>query len=418
MSKLDELRARLATEVDAAKAIIQPAADAEREPTGEEMAAYKKAVDTATATGKEMKRLQADAEVFDGFAKLLDGGKQPEPAGKGQSLGEQFVKSAEWQGVMAQFPGGRIPEGTRVQSAPVSVKTLLTGAGEPGETLVEPDRLGLLDPLDRRPLTIRSLVSVRTTTSDAIEYVRQTSHTDQAAVVAEATQTSGTSGTKPEGGFGFEIAKEVVKNIAEWIPATTRAVADMPQLMALINQELRADLAEKEEDEILSGDGTGEHFTGVLNTSGMQTLGGESDAFVATRKARTLVRIGGRAVPTAYVMNPLDWEAIDLLRDGNDRFFGAGPFAMSTPTLWGLPVVESEAMPQGTAIVADWRRAILWDREQATIAVSTEHADFFTRNMLAVRAEQRLAFGIIRPAAFVVIELGGSGNGNGGSIEP
>jgi HK97 family phage major capsid protein len=68
-------------------------------------------------------------------------------------------------------------------------------------------------------------------------------------------------------------------------------------------------------------------------------------------------------------------------------------------------VVESEAVPAGTAILADWRYAILWDREQGAILVSDSHADFFIKNLIAILAELRAAFGIVRPAAFVKIAL-------------
>jgi HK97 family phage major capsid protein len=105
------------------------------------------------------------------------------------------------------------------------------------------------------------------------------------------------------------------------------------------------------------------------------------------------------------LLNPIDWESIDLLRDGEDRFRGAGPFSMTPNTLWGLPVVQSEAVPQGTGWVADWRKAILWDREQANVQISDSHQDWFARNLLAILAEMRAAFGVIRPAAFVKMDL-------------
>ena len=72
--------------------------------------------------------------------------------------------------------------------------------------------------------------------------------------------------------------------------------------------------------------------------------------------------------------------------------------------LWGIPVVTNHAMTEGTGLLGDWRKAVLWDREQATIQVSDSHADFFIRNMVAILAEMRAAFGVIRPHAFIVVE--------------
>src|SRR5690606_24255021 len=110
-------------------------------------------------------------------------------------------------------------------------------------------------------------------------------------------------------------------------------------------------------------------------------------------------------IPTAVLINPEEDESIDLARDGEDRFYGNGPFGVGPGTLWGLPRVVSEAVPAGTAIIGDFRKAVLWDREQATVSVTDSHADFFIRNLIAVLAEERVAFGVIRPSAFVVMDL-------------
>jgi len=62
-------------------------------------------------------------------------------------------------------------------------------------------------------------------------------------------------------------------------------------------------------------------------------------------------------------------------------------------------------VPAGVALVGDFRRAVLWDREQANITITDSHDNFFIRNMVAILAEERVAFGVIRPAAFVEIDL-------------
>jgi hypothetical protein len=45
--------------------------------------------------------------------------------------------------------------------------------------------------------------------------------------------------------------------------------------------------------------------------------------------------------------------------------------------------------------------AAIWDRNDATVEISREHSDYFTRNMIAVLAEERLALTVFAPLAFV-----------------
>lgn len=338
-----------------------------------------------------------------------------------KSLGIEVVNSAQFKAAMAPF-AGRVPEKAHFSTDPIRVKSLFTGTSSTsGGAFIVNEQTGIIEQLGRRNLTIRDLISVRRTGSDTVEYVKQDSHTNAAAIVAEATSsappTTGSAlsgplinnpggGYKPEGAWAYSRVTTSVKTIAEWVPATKRALADAGQLEGLINDELRADIAEAEEGQILSGDGSGENITGILS-AGIQTQAFATDLFVSVRKGITKARTVGRVVPTGIVMNPADVETVDLAREGGatGAYFGAGPFAMGPRTLWGVPIVESEAMTSGFALVGDFAKAVLWDREETTISITDSHADFFIRNLVAILAEERVAFGVTRPTAFVNVDI-------------
>nr|WP_054812099.1 phage major capsid protein [Nocardia arizonensis] len=337
-----------------------------------------------------------------------------------KALGLQVIESPQFKAAMAPFKGGRIPDGTRFHSDPINIKGLFVGGSDTSAgAFVVPEQSGIVEPLGRKPLTIRDLVSVRRTGSDVVEYVAQTSHTNAAAVVAEATSSAAPTapgsagalvldangGYKPEGAWAYERRTANVKTIAEWVPATKRALADVAQLEGLINDELRADIDEAEEGQILAGNGTGENFTGILNWSGVQTQAFATDLFTSVRKGITKARTVGRVNPNGIVVNPADAETIDLTKDADGRFFYGGPFAIGPRTLWGLPVVESETQPAGEALVGDFAKAVIWDREDTTVTITDSHADFFIRNMVAILAEKREAFAVTRPTAFVKVDI-------------
>jgi HK97 family phage major capsid protein len=388
--------------------------------------ALKAQFEAATASDEVRKTISAfGAEL--GLEKNEGGQPTPtvfhQPTGKTgfKTLGQMYVESAEYKGLMAQFPSGNIGKEARVSSHPFGVKALLTGLSDTqGGAFITTDRQADVEMLGRRPLTIRDLVSKRTTTSDTVDFVQQTTQTAAAATVAEATSsaapTTGASsgaalilnpggGYKPEGTMAFQVVTANVKTIAEWIPATKRGLADASQLRGLIDQELRDDLAEEEEDQILNGNGTGENITGILNTSGIQTqalsslVAGVDPKTETLLRAKTKVLTVGRSRPTGVVINPVDWEAITLARLAkNPANEGDG---IAVERIHGMAVVQSEAMPAGTALVGDYRKAVIWDREQSSITATDSHADFFIRNLVAILAEERIAFGVLRPKAFV-----------------
>lgn len=422
---------KMRAELKAARDIAAKAEAENRDLTPDEIqeaSTHIKAYEAAKAEfekGKASDDVKAalDAIGFDLGLERTPGGAKQKPGSyeqpKLKSIGQMFVESVEYKGLMDQFSGGRINEKARVQSAPMGLKALVTGASDTsGGAFVNTDFTGLLELLGRRTLTLRDLISVRQTQSDTVEYVQQTTQMSSAATVPEATSAAAPTqdgstgplipatggGYKPEGSIAFQKVTATVKTIAEWVPATKRGLADASQLRGLIDDELRADIAEEEEDQILNGNGSGENLTGILQTSGIQTQALATDMITTLRKAKTLVRTVGRVIPNGVLMNPEDVEALDLSKpaSGNGQFYGPGPFANTgIPTVWGLPVVESEAIAAKTALVGDFSKAVLWDREQASITATDSHADFFIRNLVAILGEERVAFGVTRPKAFV-----------------
>jgi len=157
---------------------------------------------------------------------------------------------------------------------------------------------------------------------------------------------------------------------------------------------------------------TGENLLGVLNTSGVQTYdwssGGTSPVpdtkADAIRRAATLAFLAYYE-PTGVVLHPNDWEDIELTKDTNGQYLVAVSVALGgEPRIWRMPVVDTPAMPEGTALVGAFGTgAQLYDREQATIRISEQHADFFVRNAIVVLAEERLALAVKRPESFVSV---------------
>lgn len=433
----------------AAKEIAEKAqADGGRDMTEDERSAFNEKAAQAAARRKAAEVAKADEQVLaqakeladligpDAAADVLEQ-KQNTP-GRGEpmrkSLGETFIGSPQFKALLKQFEKSdgtvHVNEGMRVHSDPVSFKTLISQkallVGSSSTSVggfVVPERTDIVEMLGRRTLTVRDLISVRRTGSDTVEYVKQLAHTNSAAPTAEATSsaspTTGASsgaaltldangGYKPEGAWTYQKATAVVKTIAEWVPATKRALADVAALEGLINDELVADLKETEETQILTGNGTGENLQGIIGTSGVQTTAAvtTNDAtwFGSFRTAKRLAKTVGRVNPTAIVVNPVQGEKIDTAKDSQNRFYGPGPFFDSpNRSLWGMPVIESEAITAGTALLGDFSKAVLWDREQASVSMTDSHADFFIRNLVAILAEERVAFAVTRPTAFVTV---------------
>lgn len=327
-----------------------------------------------------------------------------------KSIADRVMQNEEFKAFLAEMSNkrtGKIGSSPVVSLLDVALKTLITGASSTsGGALIVNDRTPIVDQgVSYRDITLFDLIPVEPTISDTVEFVREGTHTNNAAGVTEASATGDGSGAKPESAMALSVVSSPVQTVAHWIPATRQALSDANRLRSLIENFLMYGVKAAFETGIATGNGTAPAFTGILNYSGTTAQAWSTNILTTTRKARTKVRTTGRGKPTAFALHPNDWETIDLLQDNEARYFFGGPSVIGTPRLWGLPVVESEAVTEGYGICADWSRSRIWDREQTSIYVSDSHSDFFTRNMIAILAEMRAAFDLIRPAAFVVADL-------------
>jgi len=317
------------------------------------------------------------------------GGSEP-----AKSIGQQFVESEQYKSMISR---------DAKYSDPFIVKGLTSDLASAG-VLVEPYRYPQIIAPQDRPLRIRDLLPVSTTTSNAIEYVEETGFTNQAdTVVPEGN-------TKPESDLTFDIKTESVKTIAHWIPATRQIIADASQLRSYIDNRLVYGLKLKEENKLLYGLGISGDIQGIMTHPDIQTYswsaGEAGDTKIdAIRRAITKARLAEYPV-TGIVINPQDWEDIELAKGDDGRYIWVTVTEGGQQRLWRVPVVDTTAIQVGECLLGAFQMgAMIWDREQASIRVAEQHADFFIRNMLLILAEERLAFTIFRPEAFVAVEF-------------
>jgi HK97 family phage major capsid protein len=334
-----------------------------------------------------------------------------------QALASDDYKRLKDSGILAD--GSRVPIGTVMLAkqgggddakGAAEFKTLVT-EGSPQSpnsatdagAFIRPDRVGYYA-LPERPLLLTDLVTVGTTQTNAVEWVQQTGFTNNAAFVAEAVATGDGSGAKPESALAFAIKQAVVKTLAHWVPATRNALADVGQLRTIIEEQLRYGLGYVLDSQMVTGDGTGQNLTGIVNTAGIgsQARGADTHAD-AIHKAMTAIRLQ-YLEPNAVALNPSDAEKLRIAKDSTGNYiFGPPSLQSEVSSIWGKPIVQGAQFAAGTGLVADFRQAILWLRDGIQVLASDSHSDFFVRNLIAVLAEMRAAFGVVRPAAFVKV---------------
>jgi len=330
------------------------------------------------------------------------------PAGV-KSIGEQFTNTDAYNNYMSN--------GVKGVDSQAEFKTTLNTTGYPPESLRAP---GILETALRDPNAVIGLFDQITTDQNAYVYLEETTFTNNAGEIAE----SGDISSANEGALAFTERTESIRKIATFLPVTDELLADVSGIQGYVNSRLTTMMRLRMDNQLLNGDGSAPNLTGVLNKSGINTFdyssySGELNRLGQVYQAITEIRKDSFVEPDSVIMHPSDWYQIVTavtdqagttsagLASKNPLIVAAGGFGGDVAAkLWGLNVVPSTAIAEGTALVGKFGggdAAQIVMRQGVDLAVSDSHSDFFAKNQLAIRLTMRMGFVVYKPTAFCSI---------------
>lgn len=255
---------------------------------------------------------------------------------------------------------------------------------------------GLLAPTTQR-LFLRDVIPTAATNLAAMDYLQESGYTNAAAVVAEG-------GIKPQSELSFEQKVLVMKKMAHTFRVSEEMLDDNDGMEAYIRERGIYGLRLKEEEQLVSGNGSATQLDGLImqstayaNTTvpGVASTGLVDDIRIAIAQVE-----GADLTASAVLLNYLDAAAVQLERDADGNLRNP---AFGNGTVWGLPVVATRGIPQGRFIVGGFvGNAIIWQRKGLEVRRSTEDRDNFIRNLITILIEERLNLEVLRPEGIVV----------------
>jgi HK97 family phage major capsid protein len=305
-----------------------------------------------------------------------------------KSVGEMLTSGLTARGIKSY-------RGFRGDLGELAIKTLITSADL---TPLE-DRQARIQPSAQEERTVADLMLSGTTTAQKITYFEETTFTNSAAETDEAA-------AKPESAIDFTLREDNVRKIATWVPVTDEMMEDVPGFESYIRGRLGFMVKQREELQLLRGAGTGVTIQGLYNRTGVQTVTGYGMSTIdSILAAITEVQKDAFVEPTAIVIHPNDWFQVRTSKDTTGNYLlGPATLDPNQARPWGLQVRVTTNALENTALVGAYNQAQVFRRTGISIAISTENEDYFIYNKLAVRAEERLALAVYRPAAFCKVE--------------
>lgn len=359
------------------------------------------AIKAAKTLTDEIKELQEKIKTAEEAERLLaqigtDGAKDGALEIKGSTIGANFVAHLKEKELGAHF-NVTVPEFVKsyndVQKTPTTEgvsafattydRNVVTGA--------------------RTPLVIRDLFAAETISGSTLVYLVE-------GAIEGAPAATNEGAKKPQVHFADPTPKTVsLAKIAAFIKESDEYKDDYAFLESAINGRLLYHLGLVEQNKLVYD---------LLTTSGIQSdttsLTAASTAAqiadVILKEAMDVQEQSGFPAD-AIVINPTDWYKLRIGKDGENRYYGNGYFSEQTiPNLWGIPVCVTTATSAGTIIVGAFKTCgSVVQKGGVGLDMTNSDQDDFVKNLMTIRAEERLALAVRRPAGFSKIVIGAGG---------
>jgi HK97 family phage major capsid protein len=322
-----------------------------------------------------------------------NGNLRAEPNAEELDLGALFVKSIAF----TEYSKSRKESPAVDFEAKTVFQTTTANSGQVGFA-PQIIRSGLIVEYPVRKPKMDAILPSSRTTAPAIMYQEETVWVNGAIAVHEDDLRAG------ESEFKLEDKIETVKKIRVSLPISDDMMDDAPYMQDYVNNRLLTQLALKKDQDLLTGDGVGDNLLGLLNRPNILIRAVAQGEAVpdAVHRGMTQILLTSEYSPNGIVMHPIDWENIRLMKTGDGVYIYGPPTELGPMRLWGINVVDTKALTQGTSLIGAFDAACTQSiRKDVTLSVATEHADNWMRGRVVIKAELRVALVVYRPSGLL-----------------
>lgn len=301
-----------------------------------------------------------------------------------KSMGAQLADSAEFKSLVSR----------QSNSARLEIKN--STFSETGTNMYPQNVPGII-PGKYEPLTIRDIIPAGVTNALTVVSTKEIwdGFNNGAAEVKQGE-------TKPQSDVSFKQINTQIETVAHWLKVSNQLLADAPAIVSYIDTRLRYGLAKRIDGQLLNGDGTAPNIAGLLTNKEVPTykaIKGDNLVDAVNRAKYTMWTYG--VIPDAVVVNPADWSAMELAKSTQGVYLYGLPGSAAGMNVFGVPVVLSPQIKQGEFLIGSFKQgAMVWDRQAVTVEAGFV-GDDFTRNLVTLRAEERLGLEVSVPQAFL-----------------
>lgn len=273
-----------------------------------------------------------------------------------------------------------------VKAAVVMGNASTIGSGTTQYSLTE--NTGIISQIRKREMTYLAEVSVGRIGSNIAMWIEETDEQGTPIFIAEGV-------SKTQLSVIYQEKTASVKKAAVYGKVTTEMMADLPQLISYIENNLMKRLDIVIENNLLTGAAGGDNVTGLKTFATAFSAGALANLIVSANELDVLEAIALQVktafgLPKSVFIHPSTMAAIKLIKDSTGRPVWKDYVTIDgSMNISGLKVIESTAVTAGEFIGGDTTVANVLIREDMNIQIGLDGNDF-TQNKKTILLEKRL----------------------------
>lgn len=350
------------------------------------------------AREEKLKQLQDNLDKLDARIQTGDGPGQTE-----KTFGEMLEEKASSEEFKNKWGENRSASIFMNNLTGKAVGTMTEANSLTGE-VIPPTRRESIVELAQRATHVRSLLPQGTMTGNTYRFVQETAGEGGAGMTGEGS-------AKNQVDYDMGAIDAPVRKITAFTRISEEMLEDIPALRSFLSRRLSKDLRKKEDSQLLYGDGTGQNLTGLtINAAAFSAVAADSNAQIID----LLIQVYSQLESNEYeangvLLSPRDYYLIQTTKDADGAYVKNDLVTTTGGQLFiaGIPVFRNTALSVGEYVVGDWLNASqIFDRVGVNIRFYEQDSDNVTKNLVTVVAEERMAYPIFYPDAFVHGTLG------------
>lgn len=330
----------------------------------------------------------------------------------GRSLGEAFVASQGFKAIQETASHGTGSVG-RFTTQAVEVLMGRERMGATTGTILGTDGTnndgipvnflpGLYTPgLRQQPLTLAALFAQGQTDQPVVQYQTAKTRTPPAShgVTAEGA-------AKQVVDFAFDKATVTLAKLTAFVKISEEMVSDSPAIRDYINAQLPLMVRQDEEYKLATEIYAAAHGTGGGGFVTDADLSGVN-GFDAIAAGINAIQSVAFFEPDGLFIHPDDFWSLRVVKSAvSGDYYSGGPYASPSSNPWGLRAVVSNMAPVGFPMVGAFSTGgQVWRKGGVSVDATNSNEDDFKKDLIAIRAEQRIGLAVYYPEAFAIVNL-------------